>query len=243
MPDLLMTTNLLHAPPSNMAETVASDLEGTLSSGVAWEGMRNYLIENGREKEYKRFFLRQMPRYALFKIGMVSRERMKTVWILSLLALFAGYEPEQMSEMGQWVVEKELWPSRRQALLDELLAHREQGRRVIITTGQFEPILAEVLKKLDGIEGIGTAVRYENGRFTGQIKGQLIQGPLKAESLQPFTQDGRILAAYGDTEQDIPMLSISNQPVAVYPDQGLRRHAEAQGWRILEEAQTAKGNH
>ena len=83
-----MSTNLLHAPPGNTAEIVATDLEGTLSSGVAWEGMRDYLFENGRERQYKRFFLRQMPIYALFKLGLVSRDRMKEDWIMGMLALF-----------------------------------------------------------------------------------------------------------------------------------------------------------
>ena len=233
-----MTINLLHAPPGNTAEIVATDLEGTLSSGVAWEGMRDYLIANGREREYKRFFLRQMPRYSLFKLGMVSRDQMKEKWIMGMLALFDGYYVEQMSEMGQFVVEKKLWPARRQTLLHELKAHLKQGRRVIITTGQIEPILAEVLKKLDGFEGLGTPVLYEDERFRGQIEGDLLQGELKADALRPFARDGRIYAAYGDTDQDIPMLSMSEQPVAVYPDQGLRSHAEAQGWRILEEPQT-----
>jgi HAD superfamily phosphoserine phosphatase-like hydrolase len=226
---------LLQSLPDNTAETVASDLEGTLSAGVAWEGMRDYLIAHDREQAYKSFFLRQMPRYALYKLRLVSQAKMKEDWILALLALFTGYEAEQMRAMGQWVVEKELWPARRRTILAELEAHREEGRRVIITSGQFEPILAEVLHKLEGFEGIGTKLHYENGRFSGQISGKLIQGPLKAEVLQPFTRNGRIYAAYGDTDQDIPMLTLSTRATAVHPGPALRRHAQAQGWRIVEE--------
>ena len=227
-------SNLLNQPADNKVEVVCSDLEGTLSMGTTWEGMRDYLIERGQERAYKRFFLRKMPRYALFRLGLISREAMKEVWILDQLRLFAGYTAGEMREMGSWVVENVIWPGRRQIVVDELLAHRAQGRRVIINTGQFEPVLSELLRKMDGVEGIGTALVYEDGLFSGRIAGPLNVGERKAEQLEPFLQDGRILAAYGDTEADVPMMVLSQSPVAVFPDKGLRYEAESRGWRILE---------
>jgi phosphoserine phosphatase len=229
-----MNGNLLKHAADNTAETVASDLEGTLSAGTTWEGMRDYLIEQGQEQSYKRFFLRQMPRYGLFKLGLLSREVMKEKWIVGQLRLFAGYTVDEMAEMGRWVVEKTVWPGRRQLVVDELLAHRAQGRRVIINTGQFEPVLAPLLLKMAGVEGIGTPLAYEDGLFNGQLGAALNTGPRKAERLEPFLRDGRILAAYGDTAEDLPMMILSREPVAVYPDDGLRREAESRGWRILE---------
>jgi phosphoserine phosphatase len=175
-----------------------------------------------------------MPRYGLFRLGLVARRSMMEDWILGLLRLFAGYTADEMAEMGKWVVEKELWPGRRQLVVDELLAHRGQGRRVIINTGQFEPVLAELLKKMEGVEGIGTPLAYEDGLFSGGIAGPLNVAKRKAEQLEPFLRDGRILAAYGDTVQDLPMMTLSREPTAVYPDDGLRREAESRVWRILE---------
>lgn len=228
-------SNLLLSAADNRAETVASDLEGTLSAGTAWEGMRDYLIDQGREQAYKRFFLRKMPRYLLFRLGVISAESMKQDWIISLLQLFAGYTTEQMAELGNWVVENEIWSKRRQAVVDELLAHLEQGRRVLIITGQAEPLLAPLLPKLEGVEGIGTPLVFVDGRFSGRTAGPLNVGARKVEQLDPFARDGHILSAYGDTGQDIPMLAKSEKPVAVYPDHRLRREAETRGWRILEE--------
>ncbi|NCF69012.1 MAG: HAD family hydrolase [Chloroflexi bacterium] len=232
--------NLLHSAPNNRVETVASDLEGTLSAGAAWQGMRGYLINQGREQAYKRFFLRKMPRYLLFRLGLVSQESMKQDWILGLLQLFVGYTAEQMAELGQWVVENEIWPKRRQSVVDELLSHLDRGRRVIINTGQFEPLLAELLPEMEGVEGIGTPLILEDGRITGRLAGPLNTGVRKVEQLEPFARDGLILSAYGDSEQDIPMLEMSNMPVAVYPDRGLKREAENRGWPILEDVNTSQ---
>jgi phosphoserine phosphatase len=35
------------------------------------------------------------------------------------------------------------------------------------------------------------------------------------------------------------MLEMSNMPVAVYPDRGLKREAENRGWPILEDVNTS----
>jgi len=45
--------------------------------------------------------------------------------------------------------------------------------------------------------------------------------------------EARIVAAYGNTISDLPMLEMSEQPVAVYPDAKLRRVAERRGWRVM----------
>jgi phosphoserine phosphatase len=43
----------------------------------------------------------------------------------------------------------------------------------------------------------------------------------------------RVDFAYGDTEQDIPLLEHADHPVAVYPDEKLKAIALARGWEIL----------
>ena len=130
-------------------EIVAFDLEGTLTAGVAWEGMRDYL--------------------------------------------------------------------------------KAHGRHVIIVSGMFEPILQLFAAKLQ-VASIGTPIELVDGRLTGEIIGQLNVGPLKVDRLQ---QMGRLVAAYGDTVRDIPMLELAETAVAVHPDPKLRQAAEQHGWRII----------
>jgi phosphoserine phosphatase len=49
-------------------------------------------------------------------------------------------------------------------------------------------------------------------------------------------QDRRIIAAYGDTLSDLPMLEMSENPIAIYPDAGLRKLAESRGWQMIDES-------
>ena len=43
-----------------------------------------------------------------------------------------------------------------------------------------------------------------------------------------------VLAAFGDTLADVPMLALATRAVAVAPDAKLRREATTRGWEILD---------
>jgi HAD superfamily phosphoserine phosphatase-like hydrolase len=211
-------------------EIVAFDLEGTLTAGVAWEGMRDYLKAHGEEDKFRRFFRKNLLPVLAFRFGLLRDERaFKERWILGVLHLFAGYTPERLDEMAAWVVSHTFWPQRRVAVVEELEGHVANGRRVIIVSGMFEPILQQFAGMLQ-VESMGTAVAFADGRFTGEIIGQLNVGQAKVTRLQ---QAGRLVVAYGDTVRDIPMLELAETAVAVHPDPKLRQAAEQHGWRIL----------
>lgn len=230
-----MTLNdaLLHHPPDPTAVTVACDMEGTLTAGQTWKGMRNYLQTHGHRATFRRFYWRHLPGLLRFKLGFIEERPFKEGWILDLLYLFKGFRRETFQEMAVWVVEEELWPQRRQVMVDELRQHRQNGRRVIIISGMFEPILEYFVQKLGNFEAIGTPIAFQDDQFTGRLCPPLNVGPHKVTQLQPFANDGKIESAYGDTLRDIPMLEMSHHPVAVHPDARLHEVAQARGWRIL----------
>ncbi|MEJ2747755.1 MAG: HAD-IB family phosphatase [Anaerolineae bacterium] len=212
---------------------VASDLEGTITA--TWRGMRDFLVDNGRYRQYRLFFLRHIPGLFLFRKGWIKNERaFKERWILGLLRLCQGFDEAEMAAMAEFVALDTLWPTRREAVLAELQAHQANGRSVIIVTGLFEPILQRLAQALGGFDSIGTPLLFENGRFTGKTAAPLNVGQRKVAQLQPHLHDGRLAAAYGDTVRDIPMLELALEPVAVHPDSQLRQTAQSRGWRILE---------
>ena len=215
-------------------QIVASDLEGTITAGETWRGMRDFLEENGRSPHFRRFFLRNVPGLFLFRRGWINERAFKERWILGLLRLFKGFDEAQMATMAEFVALETLWPTRRESVVTELQAHQADGRTVIIVTGLFEPILQHLAEKLGGFAAIGTPLLMENGRFTGKIAAPLTVGQRKVTQLQTFLQNGELVAAYGDTVQDVPMLELAQAPVAVHPDTQLREKAESLHWRILE---------
>ncbi len=222
---------------------VAVDLSGTLTSGYAWKGMRDYLLSQGYVQAVRLLFFRNLPALLAFRLNWIRRVDFQERWILQWLSLFHGFHYDQFRHMAQWVVDEELWPQRRRVVVRELRQHQQQGRRVVVVSGLFEPILEALVQKLGTRYFIGTPLAFEGDILTGEVETSLVVGARKVARLQAFMEQmavdyamdagHSIEAAYGDSERDIPMLEMSRHPVAVYPDARLREVAEAHGWRIL----------
>lgn len=217
-------------------EIVAVDVEGTLSAGVTWRGIADYLRRHGGGDRLRWMTIRRLPSILLFRLGIHPREQaFKENWVLGVLAQCRGMTQAEFERLAVWVVEHHLWPGVRQSVLTELRAHVANGRSVFLISGVFQPILIRLAEKA-GFEAIGTELLFdENGRFSGRIDGQFNVRQQKVAKIEALVgQHGTLAAAYGDTVNDIPMLALSNDPVAVHPDARLAAYAVEQGWRVID---------
>lgn len=211
---------------------VASDLEGTLTTGETWKGLARYLSRHGHAWSYRRFFAVRMPGYALAKLRVRDYQTFRERFIAQLPGLLAGFNTADLDEMAAWIFENELWPKRRPAVVAELEAHRQSGCRVVLVSATYQPVLEAFAAKL-GVEALGTPLEVTKGTLTGRILGDVNSGSNKPIRLASLLHLSRLGVAYGDTVADIPFLELSREPVAVCPDRGLRAHAMRQGWRVI----------
>jgi phosphoserine phosphatase len=115
----------------------------------------------------------------------------------------------------------------------ELQKQVADGSRVVVVSGTYQ-IVAQRFAARFGAEGIGTPLEMDaNGLATGKLIGKLNTGEQKVFSIRQKLGATSVFAAYGDTEGDIPMLSIAQNPVAVYPNKLLAEVARAKGWRVM----------
>jgi phosphoserine phosphatase len=113
----------------------------------------------------------------------------------------------------------------------ELEQWRAQGARLLIASGTYQRV-ADLFAARLSAEAIGTPVAFDRyGRATGRLSSPVSTGQIKASKVRTWLGDDVLVAAYGDTEGDIPMLSLAQQPVA---NAALRTKALASGWRILD---------
>ncbi len=216
-----------------MERVVATDLEGTLTAGSTWRGVGRYLSEHGHRGRYRRFFWLRLPQVFLARGGIIDLQAFRERWMHDLTALLRGMSREQIEAMADWVFEQELWPGRREDVLDELQAARADGARIVVASGTYTPIAARFAARL-GAEAIGTDLAYDaDGRATGGFAGAMGTGDEKVARLAAVVAGATIDTAYGDTAADIPMLALATTAVAVYPDAALERAARERGWRIL----------
>lgn len=88
-----------------------------------------------------------------------------------------------------------------------------------------------------GLTGaLGTVAESVGGVYTGRLVGEPLHGPAKAEAVRALATaeilDLTRCAAYSDSHNDIPMLSLVGHPYAINPDAKLRKHARARDWRL-----------
>lgn len=212
---------------------VVSDLEGTLTTSETWRVVGAFLEEHGRGEAHRRLVYRHVPLVLLARLGLVNAQRLRERWFVRMTRLLAGLDQSAINELVERVVAA-MWEHRRVSVVEEIEAHRQRGARVLVASGTYQ-LVADAFARRIGGEGIGSLLEFDSaGRATGALIGEVMTGYAKVERVRERINGAPLLAAYGDTEGDIPLLSLSEQPVAVCPDRTLRRVAQARGWRILE---------
>src|SRR5687768_8101768 len=154
----------------------------------------------------------------------------------SALGFIAGHTVTELEELGEEIFDEamahRIWPGTR-ALAQ---MHLDQGQRVwLVTAAPVE--MARIIANRLGLTGaMGTVAEHVGGLYTGRLVGDMLHGPAKAEAVRALAEreglDLARCAAYSDSYNDLPMLSLVGAPCAINPDPRLRSHARAEGWRI-----------
>ncbi len=152
------------------------------------------------------------------------------------LSFVAGHSMAELRAVGEEIYDElmadKIWPG------PYALAriHMDAGQRVWLVTAT--PVeVAEVIAARLGLTGaLGTVAEHVDGIYTGGLVGGILHGQAKADAVRALAEreglDLATCAAYSDSANDLPMLSLVGSPVAVNPDKRLRAHAKANGWKI-----------
>ena len=154
----------------------------------------------------------------------------------SALAFIKGHPVAELDALGEEIFDEamahRIWPGTR--ALAQL--HLDQGQRVWLVTAAPVEIANIIARRLGLTGALGTVSEHVDGVYTGQLVGDLLHGPAKAEAVKALAEreglDLSRCSAYSDSHNDLPMLSLVGDPCAINPDSKLRDHAKAQGWRI-----------
>ena len=122
-----------------------------------------------------------------------------------------------------------------QRLLDQ---HLRAGHEVWLVTATPVEIADIIARRLGATGALGTIAEHKDGFYTGRLVGDLLHGRAKAEAVRALAErEGLDLErsfAYGDSTNDVPILSEVGFPCAINPDGRLRKHAAEVGWPVRE---------
>ena len=211
---------------------VISDIEGTLTTGSSWKAFQRYYLTYLNPWTYRFFILRWLPRYPLVKAGILDREKAMTEWMRREINLLKGFSPDEFNEVAEWIVENEMWPQRRDYMVKELEKFNRSGTKIVLVSSAYQP-LVDLFADHIGAAAIGSSLIYQENKLNGIVR-PMNAYQQKADNVLTRYKNEKIAAAYGDTMSDLPMMEISEDPVAVTPSPELRKIAEHRGWRIID---------
>jgi len=152
------------------------------------------------------------------------------------LAFVAGHRVEEVTDLGDEIFDERIQGKLYAGTIALAQDHLEQGQRVWLVSAAPVEIASIIAAKLGLTGALGTVSEVIGGVYTGRLVGTPLHGPAKAEAVRALAEreglDLARCAAYSDSSNDIPMLTLVGHPVAVNPDARLRRHARALGWRV-----------
>ncbi len=156
---------------------------------------------------------------------------------------FAPLARNARADLDQWrdeFVEHVAAPmigQKAKALVDR---HLEQGDLCAIVTATNSFVTAPIGRLLGIPHLIGTVAAQENGRFTGKPRGlpSFREGKITRvedwlESIGLWWGSFSETWFYSDSFNDLPLMKMVSNPVAVNPDDTLRSHADQAGWQVL----------
>jgi HAD superfamily hydrolase (TIGR01490 family) len=210
------------------------DLDNTVMQGAA-------IFHFGRGLYKRKFFdKRDLVRFAwqqaYFRMaGSEVPEHMQEARD-SALSIVKGHRVEELMSIGEEIYDEymagKIWPGTR-ALAQ---AHLDAGQRVWLVTAAPVETATIIARRLGLTGALGTVAESVGGVYTGRLVGEPLHGPAKAEAVRALAcaedLDLSRCAAYSDSANDIPILSLVGHPYAINPDSRLRKHARAQGWRL-----------
>lgn len=207
------------------------DLDRTLICGSSLVHLARELVRRGivRPAAVARHSLWN----AVFERRGLSEMRVERL-CAAFLAAVRGMPAQPLADAARYVggrITEDIKPGARW-LVDRHLA---AGDFCVVVSASPHELVEGVAAALGIHRAIGTRVEVVDGLCTGRLDGSLCYGPKKVERL--LDDIGRFdltgATGYADSESDLPLLRLCKTAIAVNPDPGLRRAAQARRWPVV----------
>ncbi|MDC0689594.1 HAD-IB family hydrolase [Mitsuaria sp. RG] len=208
------------------------DLDNTLLGGDSDHAWGDYLCERGilDPVAYKQ---RNDAFYQDYLNGTLDMQ----AYLAFSMEILAASEPAQLEQWHREFMRDCIEPiilPRAEALLRQ---HREAGDQLVIITATNRFVTAPIARRLGVRTLLATECEVRDGRYTGRSTDiPCFREGKVARLARWMLENGFDLEGsyfYSDSLNDVPLLEVVANPVAVDPDPRLRVEAERRGWQVI----------
>jgi HAD superfamily hydrolase (TIGR01490 family) len=216
-------------------ELVLFDLDNTLLAGDSDYEWAQFLIERG-VLDRATYEARNDEFFRQYKAGTLDIHE----FLEFQLAPLARYSRAQLDAWHREFMDLKIQPMigvRARALVAER-SHEDALVAIVTATNSF--VTAPIARELGIANLIATEPHAHDGMFTGKVTGiPCFREGKVARVEQWLAERGLPLESfsaswfYSDSHNDLALLERVTRPVAVDPDEELRRVAESRGWPVM----------
>ncbi len=210
------------------------DLDNTLLAGDSDHAWGEFLISRGLvdESEHRRV---NDGFYADYLAGRLDIH----AWLAFTLEPVRGFSIAERDSLLAEFIHERVRPMALPAGRELVAQHQRAGDLCLIITATND-LITRPIAALFGIdELLATRAELVDGGITGRIRGTPCFREGKVSRLRDWLDQSGTDASiansvfYSDSMNDLPLLELAGEAVAVDPDDGLRQVARERGWKII----------
>ena len=158
-------------------------------------------------------------------------------WLEFQLEPLANHPFMTLKRWREDFIDEEIRPILLPMATELINTHRHKGDTLLIITATNRFITEPIASILGITDLIATDPEIINGEYSGAVDGLPSYQEGKIDRLNEWLQQREISMKdsyfYSDSHNDLPLLNIVDNPVAVDPDEKLMSIAKERGWQIL----------
>jgi HAD superfamily hydrolase (TIGR01490 family) len=208
------------------------DLDNTLIGGDSDYLWGRFLCERGLV-DGDEFAARNEQFYADYRAGALDI----TAYLRFALGPLRGHPRAQLDAWHREFMASKIAPIMLPKARELIDSHRQCGHELLIITATNHFITRPIATALGVEELLASEAEMVDGLYTGEPAGTPAYHEGKVIRLRSWlAQHGATLAGawfYSDSHNDLPLLELVDNPVAVDPDEILARRAARAGWPVI----------
>jgi HAD superfamily hydrolase (TIGR01490 family) len=169
-----------------------------------------------------------------YKLGIVRRRKVARWGV----GEYVGLTKTQIADWMRDAYPRLIRPHLSSVVVERIREHQKNGHKVGIVTASPPFFVREAEKDLKLDFAFGSDLQYKDEICTGTYAKKYLGGPSKMETARIVAESNGLTLAdcwfYSDHIADFALLEAVGHPVAVNPEEKLRKIAREHGWEILE---------